>query len=192
MPTAPLHSTNARRRRDRSIPLRRIAKPPRQGENARSPGREHGHFRSGLGQKRLDPTRKPADLTPKTAISPTLHPTGYVPGRPDAPMHPGTAAPALRRQFGESGHGLRANATAPTSPPRQLNYGSAGGWHAGPAGATMLASSASGHRPCYRACTYHTLCIRSFVPHSHIFPGARRQLPAHGTLRRGKKCCTKC
>ena len=79
-------------------------------------------------------------------------------------MHPGTAAPALRRQFGESGHGLRANATAPTSPPRQLNYGSAGDCHAGPAGATMLASSASGHRPCYRACTYHTLCIRSLTP----------------------------
>ncbi len=66
------------------------------------------------------PCAKPAAHAPTIEIRQTLRPDDCVPGRPDAPMHPGTAAPALRRRFGESAHGLRALATAPSRGSRTL------------------------------------------------------------------------
>ena len=66
------------------------------------------------------PCAKPAAHAPTLEIRQTLRPDDCVPGRPDAPMHPGTAAPALRRRFGESAHGLRAPATAPRRDSRTL------------------------------------------------------------------------
>ena len=45
---------------------------------------------------------------------------------------------------------------------------------------------ASGHRPCFRGRAYHTLCIRSFVPHSHIFPDRADNSPHTGPFGAGK------
>ena len=194
--TAPLHSARATFHSDGS-PSRPDSQGPALSQQ-REPSRSRARpFSLRARPKAPRPCAKTGRPHSPDHLSLTLQPSGCAPGRPDAPC---TLAPPPRRfaqwhvllALESQEKWLRANRDCAHEPATPAQLWLCGRLSCGTGLALRCSvvaggapTCASGHRPCYRVRTYHTLCIRSLVPRFHIYPDRADNSPLAGPFSAG-------